>query len=281
MYSGKVIEANSIPIDKYLQENTLTSGVVTYTLDSTYTSPTDKLLKGTEMNIVFTSRRKRLLQLIQTKFDNNQTKFADAVGRSNAYVSFLLADPSMPHSKNLGEKLAAHIETTLGLPDKWLDGGNDLELSEGKIVTLNTANEGMYEMIPRRILKLSAGDGDPVFESDETAPPLAFRKEWLLKEGLKPKDLVVAYAKGSSMEPRIFDGDTLLINTADKGKALQDNKIYALRYGDEIRVKRIIRKMNSVLLVSDNSSYPDEEVTLDESDQLQVLGRIVWISGTV
>jgi phage repressor protein C with HTH and peptisase S24 domain len=233
------------------------------------------------MNDIFATRRKRLLQLIQTRFEGNQTKFADAIGRGNAYVSFLLAEPGLQHSKNLGEKLASHIEATLGLPEKWLDGGDDLVLKDRPVAALTAANEGMYELIPRRLIKLSAGNGNPIFEEDESAPPLAFRKEWLMREGLRAEDLVLAQAKGNSMEPRIFDGDDILINKGAKGREIKDGKIYALRYGDELRVKRIFKKVNSILLVSDNPTYPDEEVAASDLDKLHIIGRIHWISGSV
>jgi phage repressor protein C with HTH and peptisase S24 domain len=278
---GKFIKPECIPTDKHLQDQTLPSRIITFTQGLTYTSPQDKLQGGNEMKDVFSNRRKRLLQLIQTRFDGNQTAFGDAIGRSNAYISFLLAEPGLPHAKNLGEKLASHIESVLGLPEKWLDGGDELELSNRKVATLSPANEGMYELIPRKIIKFSAGSGNPIFEEEEDAPPLAFRKEWLMKEGLRAKDLVVGYAKGTSMEPRVFDGDTILINTADATRPIQDNKIYALRYGDELRLKRMIVKTNSVLLVSDNPSYPDEELTKEDCDKLHIIGRVVWISGSV
>jgi len=79
---------------------------------------------------------------------------------------------------------------------------------------------------------------------------------------------------GDSMHPTIKEDDIIFIikNVQD----VIDNKIYVIRYGEDIRVKRLFKRMNNnVLLRSDNNIYPDEEVNL-ENDDVQVLGQVIY-----
>jgi transcriptional regulator with XRE-family HTH domain len=66
------------------------------------------------------ARLRRLNQLIDTKFDGKQSKFAIAVEREPNYISRILSG-----KKRLGEDLARDIEKRLGLPKLWLDEGSE------------------------------------------------------------------------------------------------------------------------------------------------------------
>lgn len=284
-YSSSVMGPKFIPVDIKVQREKLTFGKFTYGLSADYNPRRiqrcgQQVTKGIYMqNDLFDKRQKRLLQLLQTRFDGSQTKLAEAVGRTSAYISFLLADKDLPHHKNLGEKLARHIETAVGLAAGWLDG--DQEAQIGRRVQPFKDNRQPptgFVLIKRKAVNLSAGNGEILFD-EETAPPLAFRQEWLDKENLQADKLVIAYAKGDSMTPRIHDGDTLMIDTDQN--ALRDGGIFALRVGDELRVKRVYRRTMSVILHSDNEKYPEEELSLEQAEHLHVIGRVVWVSGNI
>lgn len=224
------------------------------------------------------ARQRRLRELLQTRFDGNQAELARAIDKKDAYVSFMLTDFSLIHHKKIGEQMAWHIESKLGLPKGWLDG-DEKPKARGVISIGETdPTPNGYTLVKRKIINLSAGGGSVIFE-EEDAPPLAFRTEWLYKERLDPDKLVVAYATGDSMEPRIHDGDMLLIDTARRVPV--DGKIYAIRIGEELRVKRIYRRTVSVLLHSDNPAYPDEELSLQQAEGLHVIGRVAQVSGTL
>jgi phage repressor protein C with HTH and peptisase S24 domain len=247
------------------------------------------------MDKPFELRRRRLLQLVQTNYGGNQARLAEAISRSYAYVSFLLTDPELPHHKNLGEKLARHIEESARLPKGWLDENPDrpkdserlLSIVAGsqvkevdRIGTYNDKDappEG-YALVKRQTIKIAAGSGTVAYE-EERAPPLVFRQAWLDKERLSPDRLAIAYASGDSMQPRIHDGDTMLIDTTHQ--YLSEGKIYAIRIGDELRVKKIFKRTDSVILHSDNPAYPDEELSAEKAAQLHIIGRVVWISSTL
>ncbi|KXX64201.1 hypothetical protein AY586_14735 [Marichromatium gracile] len=138
-------------------------------------------------------------------------------------------------------------------------------------------------MIPRRRVAFSAGNGNLVFEEEE-APPLAFTSDWARQTGVRPSNAVVVYAKGDSMEPSICDGDVLLIDIDTAGDDIRDGQVYAIRYGHELRVKRLFRRYDgSLILRSDNAGrYPEEIIPpKDQSGQVHVIGRVVWRAGGV
>lgn len=141
-----------------------------------------------------------------------------------------------------------------------------------------------YVVVPRMTLRLSAGNGGPVAEPDpQLDQGQAFRTAYIRRRRLKPRALMSAYAQGDSMEPRICDGDALLIDTSQTD--IQDGKIYAVVWNDneELRVKRLYKLPGgSILIKSDNRDrYPEIAVPADQVGTVTVLGRVVLVSGDV
>nr|WP_227591454.1 S24 family peptidase [Acinetobacter sp. Marseille-Q1620] len=132
-----------------------------------------------------------------------------------------------------------------------------------------------FGLIPvREDIEVSAGAGAFVGLEDNSGYCLAFRKDWLNSRGLKEKDLYVVFTRGDSMEPTISDQDSLLVNTAEKMP--QDGHIYVIRSNDTLWVKRIQKLLDgSLLLISDNKIYPPMQLNLNESSDVEVIGKVV------
>ena len=84
------------------------------------------------------------------------------------------------------------------------------------------------------------------------------------------------------MEPLLFDGDRILVNTADSLR-IKDGAVYAINYNGELKVKRLQRKMNgSILLMSENKAYPPEEISSDaiEEGRFFIIGKVLEKSST-
>lgn len=135
-------------------------------------------------------------------------------------------------------------------------------------------------LIPRKHVRLSCGDGNRIDIEPEDAPPLAFSTAWVRKMGLRRDNAVVVEARGDSMAPRIRDGDTLLVDLGKKH--VSDGNVYALRYGDDLKVKRLFRRYDGALiLVSDADEYPDETITPEvlAAGWVEIIGLVIWIAG--
>ena len=120
----------------------------------------------------------------------------------------------------------------------------------------------------------SAGFGATVSDELKTEP-MAFRTDWLKKEGLAPERLAVIRAKGDSMEPTISNNDIILVNLCN-GDALRDG-LYVLRIGDSLLVKRLqFDPFGGFKIISDNPGYETQVVTKDQRPDVHIVGRVAW-----
>jgi phage repressor protein C with HTH and peptisase S24 domain len=120
----------------------------------------------------------------------------------------------------------------------------------------------------------SAGFGATVSDELKT-DPMAFRTDWLKKEGLAPERLAVIRAKGDSMEPTISNNDIILVNLCN-GDALRDG-LYVLRIGDSLLVKRLqFDPFGGFKIISDNPGYETQVVTKDQRPDVHIVGRVAW-----
>ena len=135
--------------------------------------------------------------------------------------------------------------------------------------------------VPRSFARLSAGSGEIVFD-EKNGPALPFETVWIKAKGLYGNSLILVDAAGDSMEPTINDGDMVLVHTRI-GDDFEDGKVYAIRYNDELRVKRLFHRHDGGIVIrSDNHGrFPDEPVPPDSLEHIEVLGSVVWAAGSV
>mgnify|MGYP001131737037 CR=1 FL=1 len=143
-------------------------------------------------------------------------------------------------------------------------------------------SDSMVDIPYYRDVHFSAGNGCAV-DGEDIAESLAFQKKWLDKMGLSIPNLVVVRCRGDSMEPRLCDGDAVLVNCHKFDyKSVSDGAIYAINYGGEARIKRLIKRFDGSLVIrSDNKNgdYQDEIVDRSNADQLLIIGQAVWVGG--
>ncbi len=142
---------------------------------------------------------------------------------------------------------------------------------------------GEYVFVPRVDIEADCGQGACVYHEHELDQRQAFRVEWFAQRHLNPRHCTCIYARGDSMEPRIFEGDTLLIDRSPSAREnIIDGKIYLLRYGTDIRVKQLFKRFDGGLIIRSFNSdkYPEEVISKEElaSGDIDILGRVVWIA---
>ncbi len=216
--------------------------------------------------------------------------FAEKADTSASYVSQIF---SAKTKAEIGDKLARKIEERLGLPRGWMD---TLHASADENVRMAGASPDIrpirawddddelgdeYVTIPRLDLQGSCGSGNVVWQIDEKGQRQAFRRAWCEKLGINIEHSATIMADGDSMNDRIQDGDSLVVDPTKK--QLLDGKIYLICYDGEHFVKRIFKVPGAGLrIVSDNpdkSKYPDWNIHPDQADSLIIMGRVVGISG--
>lgn len=119
---------------------------------------------------------------------------------------------------------------------------------------IDLENNPDYPTIRRVQFKLSAGaSGFSVDYRGDLGPPIPFPKAWYERKGLTPSKLFATTVSNGSMEPGLFDGDTVVVNTA--GNEPKDGRVFAVNYEGELVIKRLVRDDGQWWLSSDN---PDQ-----------------------
>ena len=193
--------------------------------------------------------------------EQSNRQFADKIGVSETAVRGYLKGkpPKLP--------TLMKIARVGGVSLDWLCTGIDAPPA-GEFTDEYTLIDGYHA-------EVSTGHGAP-WEEHPVTRRLAFRKKWLSVRNLQPEGLKVVFAKGDSMEPSIHSGDTILVDTSVT--VLSDGSIFVLSLGGDLYAKRLQRRFDGgVEILSDNKEYKDQVVPAAELDQLQIIGKVVWV----
>lgn len=139
-----------------------------------------------------------------------------------------------------------------------------------------------YIVIPEYQLSFSAGAGSIAESENPDGIPAAYKISWLQSIGLKPKNARRFRVRGDSMEPTLFHDDRILVDVSQNlPENIQDGAVYAVRYGESLKVKRLRRRIDGrIVLVSDNPAYEEEIITPEYADDFAIIGRVLERSGT-
>lgn len=152
--------------------------------------------------------------------------------------------------------------------------GKSAKAKEALAQALAKATPSIIE-IPVLKLSLTAGITGFHTELDERdfAIPVAVTQRWIEANNLVRDRLIATMVRGDSMEETLSDGDTVIINTASTTP--RDNKIFAINFGGEAVVKRMIKDFGRWFLASDNPDqkrYHREECS---SETCIIIGEVV------
>lgn len=130
-----------------------------------------------------------------------------------------------------------------------------------------------YDYIPKVAAK--AGAGSSLETSGETIGLYAFRKDYISAQGIHPRSSILLDVVGDSMEPLLKEGDTILVDQADKD--VRDGKTYLVAYGEELKVKHVLKSPRGLILRSENTRYADVLIEPEELGTYAVIhGRVRW-----
>ena len=230
-------------------------------------------------------RQEKLIQLIEQKFEGNQAAFARAIGKA-ATVVWQLKNGH----RGIGEDLARSIEASLSLPYGWLDDRvettNSQPLSLRPIQVWEDESElpaDEYIFLPRLDISVSCGTGSAVWHVDTKGQRQAFRSSWAERLNINPAQAATLVASGDSMAPRIQSGDSLVIDYADT--TIHSGKVYVIAYDGEWFIKRLFKYPGGAVRVSsdnpDKTQYPDWTIQPDDVLSVDIIGRVVAVSGGV
>lgn len=198
--------------------------------------------------------------------------FGTAIGASAAKVQALEGG-----RQRVDHPTLEAMSRNLGIDVNWLllgaDNHHALSAPGNENPTITQGNPD-FVPIPRFAVDAAAGDGALVDEETQTGF-YAFNRSWLTKRKLAPDSLAVISVRGDSMEPKLSDGDLILVDQAQV--EIADGITYVIRLGNDLLVKYVQRiSPDAVSLLSENNRYPPREISLATiGEDTAIIGRVV------
>lgn len=135
--------------------------------------------------------------------------------------------------------------------------------------------ECQLTMVPMVEARLSAGTGS--FETGASVERrYAFRSDWINAKG-QPSKMVLMRVAGDSMEPQIFNNDTVLLDQSQTTP--RAGGLFAIGVEDVVYIKMVDTLPGKIILKSFNPAYEPLEIDArgDLVDGIRIIGRAVWI----
>ena len=144
---------------------------------------------------------------------------------------------------------------------------------------------GVDVQLPPKVVVECAADTEkiPVFEQffscgkGQYVPETEYINGYIaIPEDLKTKrfegHLAASKIRGDSMEPTIFNGDTVICD--DLG--YQEDGIYAIIFEGQGFVKRLQRVAGGVRIISDNQAY-EAMFAKNDTEELKIIGKVHYV----
>ena len=128
-----------------------------------------------------------------------------------------------------------------------------------------------FVAVQRVNLRVSAGvTGYRVEHLEGNGQPVFFRADWIASKGYKAEKLFALKVSGESMEPGLWDGDLIVMDSAQTAPV--DGEVYVANYEGEVVVKRLERNAGEWWLTSDNPRFKPKKC----DEHAEILGRVIY-----
>lgn len=171
------------------------------------------------------------------------------------------------------------------LPDpQFTDASRDSDIQPTNLTpaTLEGKVQGSEVLIEIFLLDIEFSTDSGCYELVEKKETvLVFTRDFLCQKGVSIVSARLVRVSGTSMEPRLLDGDIVGINTDDI--KIRDGKAYAIRHGDLLQIKFLIEQSDGGILIRSMNRNEYEDKTLSREERhntFTVLGRVFWSSSS-
>lgn len=164
---------------------------------------------------------------------------------------------------------------------RWLLSGTG-EKHSTSVVAFDNADDfddDDWVQIPEFQARCAAGDGQEVlFDEITSSTPAPYRRSWFQSRQINPDNCKRFKVRGTSMEPYIWDGDTILVDCSPQ--PILSGKTYAFMLNGEMRVKILHPLIRGGYVVqSVNPDVPEERLTDGDLETFRLIGRVRDRSG--
>lgn len=198
------------------------------------------------------------IQYAMDKLDLKQTDLVSRTGISKGALSSYISGRYVPKQNNI-----YLIAKALNVSKAWLMGA-DVPMSRN----VKSKNGITINVLGRVAAGIPINAITEIIDTEEISEEMAKTGEYF---GLK--------IRGDSMEPRICDGDVVIVRQQDNAES--GDIVIAMVNGDDATCKRLVKYASSIALVSLNSKYEPMMFTNEEimSKPVRVIGKVVELRG--
>ena len=223
----------------------------------------------------------------RTRLGISRAELARRVGTAASHISMLergRAGASLENTSGIARELKVSVDYLFGFtedPTPAADLQHELRERKAEIHDLRAgtappepSEETWTEYVGIVEVDTAAGVG-AVVGNEQVTGLAKFSHAWLRSQGLIASRCRIMRVSGESMEPTLPDGCGILVNL--EATERKDGKIFVIRVGDELRVKRAVNSPEAGwLLVSD---HPDKRAwpSLPWPDEATVIGEVRWL----
>lgn len=215
------------------------------------------------------------------------TNLAADIGASRGTVSMWLSGATNPTGERL-IKTARCLQTT----PEWILTGkhpseNNVQTNGVRVANVTAGvsrlpSPNSVKIPVYREVKAACGNGNEICLED-VSEYLDIDPKLLKLLGIQtnPEHLKIIFSDEYSMWPTIAPETPLFIDVQDHDPSrLRSGKVYVFTHNYQLRMKRVFVNFDgSVRFSSDNpdkNEYPDEVVTAEQAQGINLIGRLVW-----
>ena len=222
---------------------------------------------------------------LRKRHELSQETLASMVGTSPSQISLIENNRSKP-SLTTATAIARALDTSLDFVTGAVDDDRrsakllaEIRRQTRRVAELETGvmrfpgqGASVFDAIPEldHVAGSSAINRDRVVKTSIRFPPV-----WLRREGLNARSCQIIGVVGESMKPTLPDGCSILVNRENRN--LEEGKVYVIRSGDELLVRRALKhQADRWLLSSDN---PDKRSwpTMAWPENARTVGEVRWV----
>lgn len=131
----------------------------------------------------------------------------------------------------------------------------------------------------------SGMEAEPEWVIDEEGEDYWYRRSFFQHRHLNPDRCKRAKVTGDSMEPTICSGDKILfyeeLDSRPGCVIIQDGRVYTMSVDGQLKVKRLSKTKEGIVVRSDNPTYEPEIYTGHDVERLRIYGRVIEINRTI
>ena len=220
----------------------------------------------------------RLLKARQRR-GKTQKEMARVIGTSASHLS------SMEHGRvGISIRTALAVARLLNVSVEYLAGMVDDPRSPSDMIAEIESKSHQIEIFRQRDedndevaiseIDTSAGAG-AVANDEKVTGHMKFPSRWLRRRGIRSAVARIIRVTGDSMEPTLPNRSAILVDLGRNHR--QDGKVFVIRIGDDLIVKRTVCDPEAGWLLVSDSNAKEIWATRPWPEDAQIIGEVKWV----